>query len=86
MSDSTNISLDFNTICNLKHAQNPDNFKPPSLSWFRGWWKANDLHKIKAKPLAAVRMTAQNEKEITVTGLGPLADIMPRWNSRHDVT
>src|SRR5438045_4076701 len=27
--------LVFNTICNLKCAQNPDNFKAPSLRWFQ---------------------------------------------------
>ena len=55
--------LIFNAICNLKRAQDPD-FKSPSLSWFRKWWKQNDLHKIKAKPLAVIHLTAQQEQEI----------------------
>jgi hypothetical protein len=56
--------LVFNSICNLKRAEDPNNFKPPSLSWFSKWWKQNGLHKIKAKPLAVVRLTAQQEKEV----------------------
>jgi hypothetical protein len=28
------------------------------------WWKANGLHKIKSKPLAVVRLTAQQEKDV----------------------
>ena len=55
--------LVFRTICNLKCAQNPD-FKTPSSKWFRNWWKANGLHKIKAKPLAVKQITAQQEQEI----------------------
>ena len=55
--------LIYNAICGLKHAQNP-NLKPPSLSWFSRWWKQNELHKIKAKPLAIVHLTAQQEQEI----------------------
>jgi hypothetical protein len=50
-------------ICGLKRAQNP-NLKPPSLGWFSGWWKQNGLHRIKMKPLAVVRLTAQQEQEI----------------------
>ena len=57
--------LIFNAICNLKRAQNPDKFKAPSLAWFSGWWKKNGLHKIKAKPLAIVRLTAQREQDVT---------------------
>ena len=55
--------LIFRSICNLKRAQNP-NFKIPSRVWFSTWWKENGLHKIKSKPLAVVRMTAQQEQEI----------------------
>jgi hypothetical protein len=55
--------LVFNAICNLKRAQDPTS-KPPSLSWFSIWWKGNNLHKIKAKPLAVVRLTAQKEQEV----------------------
>jgi hypothetical protein len=56
--------LVFNAICNLKRAQDP-NGKIPSLSWFSKWWRANGLHKIKSKPLAVVRITAQQEQEIS---------------------
>ena len=55
--------LVFNAICNLKRAQDPD-FKSPSLRWFRMWWKQNNLHKIKTKPLAVIHLTAQQEQEI----------------------
>jgi hypothetical protein len=53
--------LIYNAICGLKRAQN---LKAPTLTWFSGWWKQNELHKIKAKPLAVVRLTAQQEHEI----------------------
>ena len=55
--------LVYNSICNLKRAQNPD-FKAPSLAWFRKWYKENKLHTITSKPLAAIRLTAQDEKEV----------------------
>ena len=55
--------LVYNAICNLKRAHDP-NFKAPSLGWFSGWWKQNGLHKIKAKPLAVIRLTAQQEQEV----------------------
>jgi hypothetical protein len=50
--------LVFNAICTLKRAQDPDNFKAPTLRWFRAWWKNSRLHKIKSKPLAIIRITA----------------------------
>jgi len=28
------------------------------------WWKQNNLHKIKTKPLAVIHLTAQQEQEI----------------------
>ena len=55
--------LIFGVICNLKRAQNP-NSKPSSWCWFQKWWKDNGLHKIKAKPLAVARLTAQWEEEV----------------------
>src|SRR5436190_17600130 len=58
------FQLIFNAICNLKRVQNPDNFKTPTLAWFYKWWKQNGLHKIKAKPLAVIRLTAQQEEEV----------------------
>ena len=57
------FQLIFGVICNLKHAQNP-NLKPPTWCWFQKWWKDNGLHKIKAKPLAVTRLTAQWEEEV----------------------
>ncbi|KAI9651945.1 MAG: hypothetical protein M1829_002098, partial [Trizodia sp. TS-e1964] len=37
----------------------------PSISWFTKWWKKSGLHKIKTKPIAAVRYTAQNAGQIS---------------------
>ena len=56
-------SLIYNVICDLKHAQNL-NLKSPSLDWFSEWWKQNELHRIKAKPLTVICLTAQQEQEI----------------------
>jgi hypothetical protein len=58
--------LVYNSICFLKRSQNPDgfNWKAPSPSWFSKWWKANELHKIRSKPIAIVRVTAQQEHEV----------------------
>src|SRR5436305_9386808 len=53
--------LIFNSICNLKRAQDPVNFKAPSSRWFSAWWKKSGLHKIKSKLIAAIRLTAQQE-------------------------
>ena len=55
--------LVYNSIYNLKRAQNP-NFKAPSLARFGKWYKENKLHMIKSKPLVVVRLTAQDEKEV----------------------
>ena len=57
-------TLIFNAICNLKRAQNPDNFKAPTLKWFRTWWKNSGLHKIKSKPLAIIQITVQQEENV----------------------
>jgi hypothetical protein len=41
------------------------NQSPPSQSWFRKWWKGQPLlHKIKTKPIAQKRVTAQDLEEV----------------------
>ena len=42
-----------------------ENKPPPSISWFRKWWKTQPLHKIKTKPIARVRITAQDKDEVS---------------------
>jgi hypothetical protein len=34
------------------------------MAWFLGWWKSNELHKIKSKPLAVIQLTAQQEQKV----------------------
>ena len=41
-----------------------ENKPPPSICWFRKWWKTQPLHKIKTKPIARVRITAQDQEEV----------------------
>ena len=41
-----------------------ENKPPPSASWFQKWWKTQPLHKIKTKPIARVRITAQDQEEV----------------------
>ena len=53
----------FNAIVGLKRGQNPES-SGPTLRWFRTWWKKNNLHKIKTKPLAMIQFTAAQEKDI----------------------
>lgn len=53
----------YNAIVNLKRVQDPEK-KSPTQRWFRGWWKTSNLHKIKTKPLAFVRFTAAQEKDV----------------------
>jgi len=36
---------------------------PPSSSWFTKWRKKKGLYKIKTKPIAKVRVAAQDEEE-----------------------
>jgi hypothetical protein len=55
--------LIYKSICLLKQESHP-NSKPPSKSWMATWWKKAQLHKIKSKPLAAIRITAQQEKDV----------------------
>lgn len=47
----------------LRKHHNPQ-YKPPSSAWFYKWYKENGLHRIKTKPIAVVRFTAQQEKEV----------------------
>jgi hypothetical protein len=42
-----------------------ENKSPPSASWFQKWWKTQPLHKIKTKPIARVRITAQDKDEVS---------------------
>ncbi|RFU23572.1 hypothetical protein B7463_g12766, partial [Scytalidium lignicola] len=52
----------FGAICYLRkqHEQSP-----PSQTWFRRWWKGQPLlHKIKTKPIAQKRITAQDLEEV----------------------
>ena len=37
---------------------------PLSNVWFGEWWRKRGLHKIKTKPIAIIRTTAQDEKEV----------------------
>jgi hypothetical protein len=41
-----------------------ENKPPPSNAWFKKWWKTQPLHKIKTKPIARVRITAQDKVEV----------------------
>jgi hypothetical protein len=41
-----------------------ENKPPPSTSWFKKWWKTQPLHKIKTKPIARARVTAQDKQEV----------------------
>jgi uncharacterized protein YerC len=42
-----------------------ENKPPPSDSWFQKWHKTQPLRKIKTKPIARVRITAQDKEEVT---------------------
>jgi hypothetical protein len=55
--------LIFNVICTIKRGVDK-NFKAPFISWFSRWWQKSGLYKIKTKPLARVRISAQDQKEI----------------------
>lgn len=57
----TNFSVVYAAICAIKRRHDPD-YKGPSKTWFLNFWKQNQLHKIKTKPLAVIRITAQDEK------------------------
>ena len=53
----------FNMIVALKRARDPTSVGP-TRRWFRAWWKASGIHKIKIKPLAMERFEAVEESEI----------------------
>jgi hypothetical protein len=42
-----------------------ENKPPPSDRWFQQWHKRQPLHKIKTKPIARVRITAQDKQEVS---------------------
>ena len=48
----------------ITHLRRLENKPPPSISWFQKWWKTQPLHKIKTKPIARVRITAQDKPEV----------------------
>jgi hypothetical protein len=41
-----------------------ESLPPPSNSWFKKWWKTQPIHKIRTKPIARVRISAQDTKEV----------------------
>lgn len=53
----------YNDVVSLKRAQNPGR-KAPTKRWFSKWWRTQSLHKIKTKPIAAVRFTAAQDKNV----------------------
>lgn len=55
--------LIFNAIRNLKQKEK-FGFRGPTKRWFQTWWKANKLHTIKTKPLAAIRYGAGDLHEV----------------------
>lgn len=59
----------YNAIVSLKCAQNPGR-KAPAKRWFSKWWRTQSLHKIKTKPIAAVRFTAAQDKDVKAWFLG----------------
>ena len=78
------VTLVFQSICTLKRASNPS-AKPPTKAWFGGWWKANKLHKIKSKPLAALRITAQDTAEIRLWFQGYIRTIAEMGIQRRNI-
>lgn len=53
----------YNDVVSLKRAQNPER-KAPTKQWFSKWQRTQSLHKIKTKPIAAVRFTAAQDKNV----------------------
>lgn len=68
------MALVFQSIYTIKRASNPT-IKPPSKAWFGKWWRDNQLHKIKSKPLAALRIIAQDENAIQLWFKGYICTI-----------
>jgi hypothetical protein len=64
-----------NAILNLKRQENPL-CKAPSDTWFLDWYKRNELHTIKTKPLATVRFTAAQETDVVSWFRGYKAELM----------
>jgi hypothetical protein len=48
----------------ISRLQQLKNKPPPSNSWFQKWWKTQPLHKIRTKPIARDRITAQDKDEV----------------------
>ncbi|KAI9670472.1 MAG: hypothetical protein M1829_004795 [Trizodia sp. TS-e1964] len=52
----------YSAVCALKRDEGRE---APSTSWLTKWWKNAELHRIKTKPIAAVRYTAQDSTQIS---------------------
>jgi hypothetical protein len=48
----------------ITHLRKQQDKPPPSNNWFLKWWKTQPLHKIKTKPIARTRITAQDKQEV----------------------
>jgi hypothetical protein len=48
----------------ITHLRKLESLPPPSESWFKKWWKTQPIHKIKTKPIARDRISAQDTKEV----------------------
>jgi hypothetical protein len=70
----------FSAICHIRKA---DGLDPPSLDWFGRWWPKMGLHKIRTKPLARDRVTAQDPNELHNWFVG-YREILGRYNIRRD--
>jgi len=55
-------SIQYAAICYLRQ---PENRNPPLLPWFQLWLKKNtELHSIKTKPIAQVRVRTHSEEDL----------------------
>jgi hypothetical protein len=62
-----------------------ENKKPPSDSWFQKWHKTQPIHKIKTKPIACVRVTAQDKDEVS-EWFGKYKEVLKKYKiSRKDI-
>jgi hypothetical protein len=48
----------------ITHIREREGKAPLSEKWFSTFWTRRGLHKIKTKPIAVVRVTAQDKKEV----------------------
>ena len=48
----------------ITHLRRLESLPPPSDAWFKKWWKTQPIHKIKTKPIARDRISAQDMKEV----------------------